>query len=425
MSDHLPPAHPDDALTMIASLVRGETAVWLREPGLGLSVDIAPLSPEEIAEARARFARFAPVLRALFPADDWDGQIRSDLVDYPIASAPDLLVKCDHALPMAGSVKARGGVYELLCHVEELALDRGLLSPGESLEALLSPASLAVLGASRVVVASTGNLGFAIGRVARALGLQAEIHMSHDAKSWKKERLRAIGATVVEHACDYTGAVARARQAAASEDAYFIDDEDSRRLFIGYAVAAAELANQLSARGLEIGPNSPLVVYLPCGVGGAPGGITAGLKQIYGEHVLAVFVEPVAAPCVFAALAVGQGRPVSIYDLGLTNDTLADGLAVPSASPFVMHAIGRNIDAVVGVTDQAMVQWVRQAWTQAGLRLEPSGAAGLAAIDPFISRARAAGLIDGDAKPVHVAWTTGGSLLPEAEFAALLAPEAS
>lgn len=423
MSDDQPHApYPDDALAAIAPLVRGEAAVWLREPGLGLAIDAAPLSTEEVAEARARFTRFEPVLRALFPANNWNGQISSDLIDYPKSSTLGLLVKCDHALPMAGSVKARGGVYELLCHVEELALDRGLLGTGQSLEALLAPAGLAMLEAHRIVVASTGNLGFAIGRVARALGLQAEIHMSHDAKSWKKERLRAIGATVVEHDCDYTGAVARARHAAAADDAYFIDDEDSRRLFVGYAVAAAELADQLSARGLTIGPGRPLIVYLPCGVGGAPGGITAGLKQIYGEHVLAVFVEPVASPCVFAALAVGQGRPVSIYEFGLTNDTIADGLAVPSASPFVMQAIGRNIDAVVGVTDQAMVGWVRQAWAQAGLRLEPSGASGFAALDLFKVRALQAGLIGGGAEPVHVVWTTGGSLLPESEFAALLAP---
>jgi D-serine dehydratase len=417
MSDDQTPS----GLAAMAPLARGETSVWLREPGLGLVADAAPISPEEVTEARARFVRFEPVLRALFPADGWDGQIRSELIDYPVPTPPNLLVKCDHALPMAGSVKARGGVYELLCYVEDLALERGLLSPGQSLEALLSPAALAVLGTCRIVVASTGNLGFAIGRVARALGLQAQIHMSHDAKAWKKDRLKAIGATVIEHACDYTGAVARARQAAEAEGAYFIDDEDSRRLFVGYAAAAAELADQLSARGLKIGADSPLIVYLPCGVGGAPGGITAGLKQIYGQHVLAVFVEPVASACVFAALAVGGGSAVSVYDYGLDNDTIADGLAVPSASPLVLQAIGRNIDAVVAVTDQAMVQWVRQAWALAGLRVEPSGASGFAALGPFMDQARAAGLIGDHTTPVHVVWTTGGSMLPQAEFAALLA----
>lgn len=416
---------PRDSLAAIASLVRGEAAVWLREPGLGLAVDAAPLTIEEVEDARARFIRFEPVLSTLFPSGGWDGQIRSELIAYPGSGAPNLLVKCDHALPMAGSVKARGGVYELLCHVEELALRRPLISPGQSLEALLTPESLAVLEARRIVVASTGNLGFAVGLVARALGLQAEIHMSHDAKTWKKDRLKSIGATVIEHACDYTGAVARARSSAEAEDAYFIDDENSRRLFVGYAAAAAELAGQLSARGLTVGPDSPLIVYLPCGVGGAPGGVTAGLKQIYGQDVLAVFVEPVASPCVLVALAAGQGVPVSVYDLGLDNDTIADGLAVPSASPLVLQAIGRNIDAAVAVTDQAMVQWVRRAWAEAGLRLEPSGASGFAALALFIERARVAGLINPTATPIHVVWATGGSLLPEPEFSALLASDAA
>lgn len=53
MSDDQPPApYPGDALAAIAPLVRGEAAVWLREPGLGLAIDAAPLSPEEVAEAR-------------------------------------------------------------------------------------------------------------------------------------------------------------------------------------------------------------------------------------------------------------------------------------------------------------------------------------------------------------------------------------
>jgi len=42
---------------------------------------------------------------------------------------------------------------------------------------------------------------------------------------------------------------------------------------INLSTAAAELAEQLNQRGLKISTDTPLVVYLPCGVGGAPGGI--------------------------------------------------------------------------------------------------------------------------------------------------------
>ncbi len=403
----------------IARLRAGLPAVWLR-PTEAPGTDITPIQPEEIAAARARLERFRPLLAQLFPASGWDGRIRSPLLEYPPQPGlPRWWVKADHDLPMTGSVKARGGVYELLCRIEAIALAENLVKPGDSLDPLLSPAARAVLARQCVVVASTGNLGFSIGLVARAFGLAAEIHMSHEAKSWKKERLRRTGARVVEHPCDYTGTVERARAAASAAGNYFIDDETSRLLFVGYTTAAAELAEQLHARQLRVGPDTPLVVYLPCGVGGAPGGITAGLKRIYGDEVRCVFVEPVASACVLAALTAGNGFPISVYEVGLSNETIADGLAVPLASKLVMSSVGASIDAAVAVTDEAMLDWVRRAWNEAHLRLEPSAASGFAALPLLIEAAENAG-IPLPAGAIHVVWTTGGSQLPEDQFTALL-----
>ncbi len=197
--------------------------MWLRPP-TAASTNQTPITPGEIREAEQRLARFRPVLAALFPGAGWDGRIRSQLLDYPRqpdppaspkysrpadlppslehprqASLPPLLVKADHDLPMTGSVKARGGVYELLCRIESLAVIEGLVKQGEPLTPLLSPAARSLFSKHRIVVASTGNLGFSIGLVARAFGLEAEVHMSHDAKTWKKDRLRRTGANVIEH----------------------------------------------------------------------------------------------------------------------------------------------------------------------------------------------------------------------------------
>jgi D-serine dehydratase len=395
-------------------------ALWLRPRGGLPRIDQTPITPAEIRDAEQRLVRFRPVLAALFPAASWDGRIRSALLEYPRQpDLPPLLVKADHDLPMTGSVKARGGVYELLCRVEAVALAEGLVIRGEPLTPLLTPAAKALFSKHRIVVASTGNLGFSIGLVARAFGLEAEVHMSHDAKTWKKERLRRTGANVIEHPVDYTETVARARASASASGSYFIDDESSRLLFVGYTTAAAELAGQLDERGLKVSTDTPLIVYLPCGVGGAPGGITAGLKTIYGDAVRCVFVEPVASACVLAALAVGNGSPVSVYDIGLDNDTIADGLAVPVASKLVMSSVGASIDAAVAVTDAAMLGWVRRAWNEARLRLEPSAASGFAAVLLFLEAARKTGapLPPG---AIHVVWTTGGSQLPEDQFTALL-----
>lgn len=394
----------------LAALRRGEPALWLRAPG-PRRANLTPLLPAEVDAARSRLDRFRPVLASIF-GGGWDGRIASELLRFEQA---DLLVKGDHALPMTGSVKARGGVYELLCHIERRWTAAGLVELDSDLTVLNGEAARAVLAQSPVVVASTGNLGYSIGLVARAFGMPVAVHMSHDAKAWKKDRLREVGAQVIEHLCDYTATVARARAGAAADGAYFIDDERSRDLFTGYSVAGGELAAQLEAHDVRPTAERPLTVYLPCGVGGAPSGIAAGLRLIYGEALRAVFVEPVASACMLVSLATG-GEPRSIYEFGLDNDTIADGLAVAMASQLALDSAGADIDAVVAVTDAQMRIWARRASEQAGLRLEASAASALAArawlveaCDDLFSDSIA-----------HVAWATGGSRLPEQEFEALI-----
>lgn len=401
----------------IERLRRDLPTVWLRPEAPPSATSLSVL---EVEAAKARFRRFEPVLAALFPQGGWEGRIASPLIAADPRLAPDvahLYLKADGELPMTGSVKARGGVHELLCWLEDYATAEGILTPGESPTKLLEPTARARLSNGRIVVASTGNLGFSIGLVARAFGCAAQIHMSRDAKAWKKARLRDIGAEVVEHDGDYAETVARARTAAASDGAYFVDDENSRRLFVGYAAAADELADQLAGAGIFPSADRPLVVYLPCGVGGAPGGITAGLRLRFGTAVVPVFVEPTLAPCFLLALA--SGDLVSINDLGISGQTIADGLAVPKASPLVLSLIADDVAAAVAVSDADMLTWVERAWRHGGLRLEPSAAAALAALAPLRDALTAAAR-ELPAGTVHVAWLTGGSLLPDDEFSALL-----
>ena len=233
-----------------------------------------------------------------------------------------------------------------------------------------------------------------------------------------RARLRALGATVVEHAGDYGEACAAARAEPRDDFSHFVDDENSPDLFCGYAVAAKELAEQLSRQAIHPTPDAPLVVYLPCGVGGAPGGITYGLKAIFGDSVVCVFVEPTASPAMFVALTSGAPADAlpSVYDLGLDNRTLADGLAVARASALAVSAVRNAIDGMVTLSDATMLKASADSWAAAGLRLEPSAAAALAAISHFMERAqRAAGWPD-LSRATHIAWLTGGARLPESEW---------
>lgn len=402
--------------SIIDALRAGEPSVWFRDTVSSRADLGAPELAFAVEEARRRFREFRAPLAARFRGEDWDGEIRSDLIDWPSQKgSPRILVKGDHNLPVTGSIKARGGIHELLAFLERAARREGLLAGGDY-AGLAGPKALDTFSKYRVSVASTGNLGYSVGLVGRAFGLDVTVHMSRDAKGWKKDRLRKLGATVVEHAGDYGEACAAARAMPSDDYSHFVDDENSPDLFCGYAVAAEELAHQLAQRDIIPTPEKPIVVYLPCGVGGAPGGITYGLKRIYGDSVICVFVEPTHAPAMFAALATHaapEDMP-SIYDFGLDNVTMADGLAVGRASSLVMSAVGNAIDAAVTLTDGAMLREAVRAWTVAGLKLETSGAASVAAIAPFIAASKKDWP---DLKhATHIAWATGGAKLPEAEW---------
>ena len=245
---------------VLRRLERQEEFLWINPDRGGPGA--SDLGPGDIQDAAERLERFAPLIARCFPETRAaGGLIESDLLRTPRLRAAcadawgcefpgTLLMKLDAYLPIAGSVKARGGIYEVLHHAEDLALAAGLLKPGDDYAALADHRDF--FGAYTVQVGSTGNLGMSIGIMAAALGFRAVVHMSADARAWKKDLLRSRGVTVLEYADDYSAAVAAGRQASdADPNSYFVDDERSKNLFLGYAVAANRLKAQLAGCSVE------------------------------------------------------------------------------------------------------------------------------------------------------------------------------
>ena len=425
---------------LIRDLVALQETTWFN-PGVApvaQAIGDVGLTEADVADASARLTRFASYLRQAFPETASSGGIiESDIV--PVSHLQQLLgerynqvltgslwLKRDSHLPISGSIKARGGIYEVLKHAEDLALAENFLTLEDDYAVLHSDKARAFFGQYKIAVGSTGNLGMSIGIMGAALGFQVTVHMSADARQWKKDKLRSHGVTVIEYASDYSVAVAQGREQAEADPAcHFVDDENSVNLFLGYAVAAERLQQQLAAARIRVDAQHPLFVYLPCGVGGAPGGVAFGLKLAFGDAVHCIFAEPTHSPCMMLGVYTGLHDEVSVQDFGIDNVTAADGLAVGRASGFVGKAMQRLLDGFYTVSDEEMYSLLALMERSEGLRLEPSALAGV----PGIARVQAdqqgylarAGLdAHAMANATHLIWATGGNMVPDDEMDAYL-----
>ena len=395
------------------------------------------LTEADIRDASARLKRFAPYIRSVFP----ETSVSAGIIESPIAAVPNLAsvigerkgvqmpgsmwAKLDSHLPISGSIKARGGIYEVLKHAEEIALKHELITLDSDYSVLDSDEAREVFGRYRVAVGSTGNLGLSIGIMSAKLGFKASVHMSADARQLKKDRLRSHGVEVVEYESDYSIAVAAGRkQAESDETIYFVDDENSKSLFLGYAVSGHRLAGQLQAMEVQVDADHPLFVYLPCGVGGGPGGVAFGLKVEFGDAVRCIFTEPTHCPSMLLGVHTGAHEALAVQDFGIDNVTAADGLACGRPSGFVGQAMGRLIDGFYTVDDDEMYRLVAEADGAEGLKMEPSSATSL--LGPVHVMANAEyreriGINDETfANATHLSWITGGNMVPEDEMASYI-----
>lgn len=385
-----------------------------------------------IDDAEKRLKKFAPLIEKVFPETiPSHGIIESPIKEintmkdkllklYKVHISGKLLLKMDSHLAIAGSVKARGGIYEVLKYAETLALKHEILKEEDDYSILAEQRYRDFFNQYKIQVGSTGNLGLSIGITSAALGFNVIVHMSADAKQWKKDLLRSKGAKVVEYNSDFSKAVEEGRKLSDQDPmSYFVDDENSMNLFLGYSVAARRLEEQLNNMNITIDENHPLFVYLPCGVGGAPGGITYGLKSVYKDNVHCFFVEPTHAPSMLIGMATGLHNDISVQDLGIDGKTHADGLAVGRPSKLVGKMMDYVLGGVITIDDYKLYDYMRLLSETENINIEPSACA---AFEGFVKLENTAegkqyikehNLQNKMQNAVHIAWATGGSLVPE------------
>lgn len=410
-------------------LKENKSVLWINEKKGKSNYVNENFEEKDLLDAEKRLEKFAPLIKQLFPETAInDGLIESKLTKIPNMERNikknsefigNLYIKEDNNLPIAGSVKARGGIYEVLKYAEYIAIQEEILEKDDSYEKLNNDNVRKIFSKYKIQVGSTGNLGLSIGIISAKLGFTVIVHMSKDAKNWKKDLLKQKGVIVKEYSGNYEKAVTEGRKLSKEDPtSYFIDDENSKDLFLGYTVASKRLKKQLDEQNIIVDNAHPLFIYIPCGVGGAPGGISYGLKKIYKDNVHIFFVEPIESPCMLLSIYSEKYENISVQDIGLSGKTEADGLAVGRASGLVSHLMKPILSGVFTVEDNTLNKYMKEFWNTEKMFLEQSACSSFEGPYKLYNSREGKKYLENNKllkymdNSTHIVWGTGGNLVP-------------
>jgi threonine dehydratase len=248
------------------------------------------------------------------------------------------LFKCEH-LQRTGSFKIRGA-YNRISQLSEEQRAHG------------------------VVCASAGNHAQGVALSASLLGVRSTVFMPAAAPLPKVEATRTYGAEVVLTGETFDDAFEASQKWAAENEAVFVHPFDHPDVIAGQGTIGLELLEQVP----DVGS-----IVVPIGGGGLISGVATAVKAVKPD-VRIVGVQAAGAASLPASLAAGE--PVPLSDVS----TIADGIAVKSPGPLTLAHCSAYVDEIVTVTEEEIARSVLLLVERAKQVVEPSGAAGLAAV---------------------------------------------
>lgn len=273
----------------------------------------------------------------------------------------------------------------VVCKVEVLNPLRSFKGRGASFLASQIPAG------SRLVCASAGNFGQAMAYACRARGITLAVFASSNANPLKVQRMRFFGAEVRLAGQDFDEAKQAARAFAIQEGVRLVEDS--------LDVATCEGAGTI---GIELlrWPEPLDIVLVPLGNGALLTGVARWMKA-HSPQTTIIGVCAAGAPAM-----ADSWRTRRLVEYAKT-ETIADGIAVRIPIPAVLADMRELVDDVVLVDDETLGRAMSLLHDHLGAVVEPSGAAGLAAVLLLADRFR---------QRLLAAIITGGNLCQEAPF---------
>jgi threo-3-hydroxy-L-aspartate ammonia-lyase len=225
--------------------------------------------------------------------------------------------------------------------------------------------ALTTLDASQrggVISYSSGNHAQALALAGQQLGIPVTIVMPSDAPAVKRAATEGYGATVVIY-----DRATQVREAVAAEilserPLTLIPPFNFAPVMAGQGTAALELIEEVGALDL---------LLVPCGGGGLLSGCAIATRHLWPKCQI-IGVEP--------KLADDATRSFNTRTLQRVENstTVADGVRTPCLGDLTFPIILDQVDAMVTVSDAAIVRTMCYLWERLKIVVEPTGALALA-----------------------------------------------
>jgi threonine dehydratase len=215
-----------------------------------------------------------------------------------------------------------------------------------------------------IACVSAGNFGQGVAFAARSLGIAAIVFTSRNANRRKVERMRALGAEVIEAGDDFDAARGASEAYAAAHPIELLVDGDDPRVSTGAATLALEVTDAVAAGHLP----APVLASVPVGNGALINGVGSWLRaELPGCRVVGIQAATAAA----MTLSFEAGRPIDTRSAA----TYADGIATRVAIPRAVELMAGRVDAMVTVDDAALRRAQAELDDALGLTVEGAAAA--------------------------------------------------
>lgn len=218
--------------------------------------------------------------------------------------------------------------------------------------------------AGGVVAFSSGNHAQGVALASKLLGVAATIVMPSDAPASKVAATLEYGAEIVFYDRHRSHRAEIAEDIRKERGATLVPPFDDPDIIAGAGTAALEL--------LEDFPEIDVIVT-PVGGGGLLSG-TALAAQSSGRTITLYGVEPQAGNDFQQSLERGERVNIEVPK------TIADGLQTQGPGEITFEIVRRYVKAIVTVSDDELRDAMRFAFERMKIAIEPSGAAGLAAV---------------------------------------------